>query len=125
MNSKAKATLKWLGQMGLLIEFENIKLCIDYYASPDEGRQTPPPIPAEELRGIDVFLGTHDHLDHIDHEAWKIWAKTNPKAKFIFPRMHLESVLADGVAEENAIGLNDGESFTFKEVTIHAIAASH
>jgi hypothetical protein len=25
---------------------------------------------------LHVFLGTHDHLDHIDHEAWKIWAKS-------------------------------------------------
>ena len=97
MNSKTKATLKWLGQMGLLIEFENIKLCIDYYASPDEGRQTPPPIPAEELRGIDVFLGTHDHLDHIDHASWRIWAASCPDARFVFPEAHRQAVLSDGV----------------------------
>ncbi len=46
------------------------------------------PTPARELKDVDVFLGTHDHLDHIDHEAWKIWAKTNPNAKFIFPAAH-------------------------------------
>ncbi|MBP5761961.1 MAG: MBL fold metallo-hydrolase, partial [Lachnospiraceae bacterium] len=62
-------TLRWLGQMGFIIETGNMKLCIDYYASPDESRQTPPPVPAEELTGIDVFLGTHDHPDHIDHAA--------------------------------------------------------
>ena len=75
-------SLKWLGQMGFLIEADNIKLYIDYFASPDNLRQTPVPIFAGELKDVDVFLGTHDHLDHIDHEAWKIWAKTNPDAKY-------------------------------------------
>lgn len=118
-------TLRWLGQMGFIIETGKMKLCIDYYASPDESRQTPPPVPAEELTGIDVFLGTHDHLDHIDHAAWKIWAKTNPGAKFVFPRAHMDSVIKDGVDVRNAVGLNDGESVTIGDVTIHAIAAAH
>lgn len=71
-------SLKWLGQMGFLIEADKIRLCIDYFASSDDMGQTPVPIPVGELKGVDVFLGTHNHLDHIDHEAWKIWAKTNP-----------------------------------------------
>lgn len=115
----------WLGQMGLMVKTENTSFCIDYFASPRDSRQTPAPIPADELKGIDLFLGTHDHLDHIDHEAWKIWAKTNPDSKFIFPRAHLAKVLSDGVVEENAIGLNDGETVKVKDIVIHAIAASH
>ena len=118
-------SLKWLGQMGFLIETGNIRLCIDYYASPDDLRQTPPPIPAGELKDVDIFLGTHDHLDHIDHEAWKIWAKTNPDATFVFPMAHREKVLADGVDAHNAVGLNDGESVNIDGVTIHGIAAAH
>ena len=117
--------LRWLGQMGLMIQTDQTTLCVDYYASWDEARQTRPPVPAEELKGIDAFLGTHDHLDHIDHEAWKIWAKTNPDAKFIFPRKHMASVLADGVAPDHAVGLNEGESVRIGDFMIHAIAASH
>ena len=120
-----RVSLRWLGQMGFLIESEEMTLCIDYYASPDDSRQTPPPVPVDELKNVDIFLGTHDHLDHIDHEAWKIWSKTNPDAKFVFPAAHLETVLADGVTEHNAVGLNDGESIKLGNVTIHAIAASH
>ena len=119
------AELRWLGQMGLLIKIGDTTICVEYYASSDENRQTPPPIAAEELTGIDAFLGTHDHLDHIDHESWKIWAKTNPAAKFIFPKKHIESVRADGVSEENMLPLNDGGSAQVGEITIHAIAASH
>ena len=105
-----KVSLNWLGQMGFLIETDNIRLCIDYFASPDDLRQTPVPIPTGELKDVDVFLGTHDHLDHIDHEAWKIWAKTNPDAKFVFPAAHMDKIVTDGVDVHNAVGLNDGES---------------
>ena len=118
-------SLKWLGQMGFLIETGNSRLCIDYFASPDDKRQTPAPIPAGDLKDVDVFLGTHDHLDHIDHEAWKIWAKTNPQAKFVFPAAHTDKIIADGVDVHNAVGLNDGESVKLGDVTIHAIAAAH
>ena len=111
--------------MGLLLKMGDVKVCIDYFATDVEGRMTPVPIAPQDLTGIDVFIGSHDHMDHIDHDAWKIWSKNNPHAKFVFPRMHMAAVLEDGVDVANAIGLNDGESVTIKEVTIHAIAASH
>ena len=117
--------LWWLGQMGLIIKAGDTKICIDYFASPMEGRQTPPPIAAEELKDVDIFIGTHNHIDHIDHEAWKIWAKTNPDAKFIFPRKHRTEILADGVKPENALGIDDDEAYRIGDITIHAIAASH
>ncbi|MBP5414070.1 MAG: MBL fold metallo-hydrolase [Lachnospiraceae bacterium] len=120
-----RAELTWLGQMGFLIRIGNTKLCIDYFASPDKDRLVKPPIDASKLTGIDAFLGTHDHMDHIDHEAWKIWARTNPDAVFIFPRKVISGVLADGVDEKKACGLNDSESIRIGDVTIHAIAASH
>ena len=120
-----KVILQWMGQMGLMIKAADTTICVDYFASLDENRQTPPPIDVNALTGIDAFLGTHDHLDHIDHEAWKIWAKTNPRAKFIFPKSHMASVLEDGVIEENAIGLNDGESVQVGPFLVNAIAASH
>ncbi|MCR4798435.1 MAG: MBL fold metallo-hydrolase [Lachnospiraceae bacterium] len=119
------AALWWLGQMGLMVKIGKTLICVDYFATPGYGRLTPPPIPAGELTGIDAFLGTHDHLDHIDHEAWKIFAKSNPQAKFIFPRAHEKGVLADGVKFENAIGLNAGESVRVGDITIHAVAAAH
>ena len=93
--------LWWLGQMGLIIKSASTMIVIDYYASPSQTRQVQPPIPAEELAGVDAILGTHNHIDHIDHPSWRIWAKTNPKAKFIFPRAHRRSVSNDGIEERN------------------------
>ena len=119
------ATLWWLGQMGLLVKMGKTLLCMDYFASDFPGRQTPPQIPTEEMRGIDLFFGTHNHLDHIDHPAWRTWAETCPQAKFVFPALHQQEILADGIAADRCIGMNDGDTVQFGEITIHAIAASH
>ncbi len=151
LQKKESVTLRWLGQMGLLISTANTTICIDYYASPNEARQTPPPLSTDELAhwgcgtsvsgsfgpsGIDAFLGTHNHLDHIDHEAWKIWAREIPEAKFVFPRAHMDEVIEDletesigdsdaGSPDVRAIGLNAGESVQIGDFTIHAIPAAH
>ena len=115
----------WLGQMGLIIKSPGALIAIDYYASPMSTRQVAPPVPAQEVEGVDAFLGSHNHIDHMDHQSWRIWAETNPEAKFVFPRAHARSVSRDGVAEGNAIGLNAGESVQIGDMTIHAIPASH
>ncbi len=119
------AVLWWLGQMGLLVKMGSTILCIDYFASGMPGRLTPPPVPMEEMSQVDAFLGTHDHLDHIDHSAWKVWARRCPEAEFVFPRLHLQNVLADGVPAEKCRGLNDGECCRIGDVTVHAIPAAH
>ena len=119
------ASLWWLGQMGLLVKLGETVLCVDYFATDMAERQARPPVPAGEMEGIDAFLGTHNHLDHIDHAAWQVWAGTCPEAKFVFPGLHRREVLADGIAEERCCGLTDGESCRIGDVTIHAIAAAH
>lgn len=119
------AVLWWLGQMGLLVKAGETVLCLDYFASDVPDRLLPPPVPASEVTGIHAFLGTHNHLDHIDHDAWKIWAQSCPGAKFVFPAPHLSSVLADGITEDRCLGLNDGESCRIGSVTVHAVASAH
>ena len=125
LHEMKKLEIYWLGQMGLMIKTGDKTIVIDYYASPLKTRQTPAPIPAKELKDVDIFIGTHDHLDHIDHESWKIWAEINPDARFIFPKKHRKAVLADGVKPEYALGMNDDEVCEIGDVKIHAIAAAH
>lgn len=128
MNEKVpdgSAVLRWLGQMGLLVKMGKTVLCIDYFASDLPGRQVAPPIPMEEMKGIDLFLGTHNHIDHIDHPAWQVWAACCPGAKFVFPKSHQMEVLGDGIAAERCIGMNDGENVRIGEITVRAVAASH
>ena len=119
------AVLWWLGQMGLLVKMGKTVICVDYYASDDPGRLVRPPVPADEVEGIDAFLGTHDHLDHIDHGAWKTWAKTCPEARFVFPEIHRETVESDGISRKRGTGMNAGDSIRIGNVTIHAVAAAH
>ena len=119
------AALWWLGQMGLMVRIRSTVLCIDYFASGLPERQVPPPVPMEEVEGVDAFLGTHNHLDHIDHAAWQVWARSCPDAVFVFPLLHRQEILADGIPAERCRGLNDGESCRIKDVVIHAIPAAH
>ena len=119
------AVLWWLGQMGLMVRLGNTVLCIDYFASLRPERQVEPPVPAERMRGVDAFLGSHNHDDHMDHPAWRVWAKTCPEARFVFPALHAADVLSDGIGEERCLGLNEGKSCRIGEVTVHAIAAAH
>lgn len=119
------AALWWLSQMGLLIKLGDALVCIDYYASQSLGRQTLPPVPAEEVSGIDLFLGTHDHSDHIDHPSWQIWSKQCPQARFVFPAAHRDAVLDDGIHPENCVGMNAGQTRKIGRVTVHALAAAH
>lgn len=117
--------LWWLGQMGLLIKLGNTLLCVDYFASETPSRRTKIPIPVGELEGVNVILGSHDHSDHIDRPAWRVWNKTCRGAKFVFPRMHFSS-LTNGILDaDKCIGLNDGESVCIGDVRVHAVAAAH
>ncbi len=122
---RGTAVLWWLGQMGLLVKIGDTVLCVDLYASESPKRLVPPPSPAGETEGVTAFLGTHDHLDHMDHDSWRVWAGNCPNALFVFPAAHRRAVEADGVKGENCRGLNDGESCRIGEITVHAVAAAH
>ena len=121
----ARVSLAWLGQMGLRITVNETTILIDYFASSYPERQTLPPIPLDAVRGVDAFLGTHDHLDHIDHGAWRIWASTCPEARFVFPSMHRQSVLEDGIPAGRQLPIDAGQEVQVGDVTIRAIPASH
>ena len=119
------AVLWWLGQMGLWVKMGETVISIDYFAAERDDRTIAPPIPAGEVEGISLFFGTHNHEDHIDHIAWRVWARTCPEAKFVFPKLHQTEVMADGISEDRLIGMNDGGCVQVGDITIKAIAAAH
>ena len=118
-------SITWLGQMGLKIRVNDTTVFVDYFATDFPERQTPVPIPVGAVKGVDAFLGTHDHLDHIDHDAWRAWALACPGARFVFPSMHRQSVQDDGIPEARMLPIDAGQSVRVGEITIHAIPAAH
>lgn len=118
-------SITWLGQMGLKICVNGTTVFVDYFATDFPGRMTPVPIAAGAVKGVDAFLGTHNHLDHIDHDAWRAWATACPEARFVFPSMHRQSVLDDGIPEARLLAIDAGQSVQAGDITIHAIPAAH
>jgi len=122
---KGTAALWWMGQMGLWVKMGATLVSVDYFASPGHGRSVPPPVPAEAVTGIDAFLGTHDHLDHMDRASWRLWLETCPGARFVFPRAYLPSLLREGFPPDRLVGLNAGEACRVGEITVKALPAAH
>lgn len=120
-----QAALWWLGQMGFLIKLGNHLLCIDYFASLDPNRLIEPPVPAAQLTGVDLFLGTHDHGDHIDRPAWRVWKDTCPQARFLTPAAHVPSLMEEGMPFERLVGLNAGGEYEWNQITIRALPSAH
>ena len=120
-----KVSVAWLGQMGLRIRVNDTTVVVDYFASDYPGRRVSPPLAAEDLGDVDAFAGTHDHLDHIDHAAWRIWAQACPGARFVFPAMHGRAVEADGIPAERRLGIDAGQSVQVGDITIRALPAAH
>lgn len=119
------ASITWLGQMGLKICVNDTTILVDYFATDFPGRRTPVPIAVEAVKDVDAFLGTHNHLDHIDHDAWRVWASVCPRARFVFPSMHRQSVLDDGIPEARLLAIDAGQRVQVGDITIHAIPAAH
>lgn len=65
----------WLGQAGLLIETQGVKIMIDPYLSDSVGKANPEKhrrIPVDESylhMELDALICTHNHLDHVDPES--------------------------------------------------------
>lgn len=74
-------TIWWLGQTGFMIKSpDGVIAALDPYLSNsckaigdragiDFDRAVPPPMPASELAGMDLYAVTHSHQDHLDPET--------------------------------------------------------
>ncbi|WP_081646663.1 MBL fold metallo-hydrolase [Butyrivibrio sp. AD3002] len=116
------------GQQGILVwdEETGYRFGIDLFLSDMEGRQVKTPFDIEALKDVSLFFGTHDHIDHIDRDAWVKIAGINSKAKFVAPK-YFEKTLPDelGIEKERFIFVDEEYSADVDDLHIEAIPAAH
>lgn len=116
----------WFGQMGWTVKAGGLTIGIDLFLSPHPKRRYAALIAPEEAEGFDLFLGTHDHKDHIDREAWPAMAKASPGATFILPaRCRAEVEAATGIAPDRFVAMDDGMTSRHGEVAVAALPSAH
>lgn len=116
----------WLGQIGFAFLLEGKIIYLDAYLSEHEKRTVEPIIHAENVTNADYVVGTHDHIDHIDKDAWKKIAKASPQAKFIVPKLYEQTLLNEiGVEKSRVIGLDEKTPFEEENILFEAIPSAH
>ncbi len=122
--------ITYLGQAGLLFENENVKIMIDPYLS-DSVRKVIPKnyrrVPVlESLFDIkpDIFIFTHNHLDHYDPETVEKFITPQTSLTVLSPVSVWEQVRKIG-GENNYVVFNRHTSWTEKGIRFTAVKAEH
>ena len=120
----------WLGQMGFVAKVNTGRaqkvLYLDPFLAPRDTRRIPPLLDPTLITHADYVLGSHDHGDHIDPVAITGIAAASPAAVLVTSRVARRHVLALGVPDERAIGLDEGLVHEDADgLRISAIAAQH
>jgi L-ascorbate 6-phosphate lactonase len=119
------AVLVWFGQASVALRVAGATVLVDPFLSPHPDRLVPPPFAAEEARGVDVVLITHDHLDHLDEQALPAIATASPNAVVVVPDEIVERVTELGIEPARIRGLAADGSTEIGSVTLHAVPACH
>lgn len=115
-----------LGQLGFLLDFGGTKVGIDLFVSPMKGRLVKPQAKAADLLDVGLFIGTHDHADHIDRPFWRELARLGCAAKFLVPAYVAKDIVRDtGLKSAQVVGLSQGETFELGGVKATALASAH
>lgn len=125
---RAQAALWFLGQAGFLLAGGGKRVLIDPYLSdsvakldPRFSRLYPPPVDPAELRA-DLYLVTHDHLDHLDPETIGRYPFRQTTV-FVAPRFAAQRLLQLGVPAGNIRVLDHGQEWEEDGVKIRAVFA--
>lgn len=124
--SAAEAALWWLGQAGYIIRSAGITVVIDPYLSDSAAKDTPElarlyPVPINPVElSADIYVVTHDHLDHLDPETITPY-RSKDKTRFVAPRQAAQKLIALGVPEKQIIVLHAGENWRSGAVEITGV----
>jgi len=114
------------GQQGVILSDGNLKIGIDLFLSPAEGRKIDNILSKASIESLDLIMGTHDHEDHIDRNAWKRIAQLNKKVQFVVPFYFRNTIPKElRIEKERFIFCKEEEFFAFKQTKFTAIPAAH
>jgi L-ascorbate 6-phosphate lactonase len=123
-----EAGLWFLGQAGYIARSREVSLAIDPYLSdsvgatdPDFTRQIPVPIEPGDL-DVDIFIVTHDHLDHLDPDTVRGYRHVDSTV-FVAPRLAAGKLVELGVPKESIVRIDSGEAQSIKGVCITGVFA--
>lgn len=118
--------LWWLGQHSFAVKLGATVVYIDLFLSVHRGRLVEAPMTPAQVGNADLFLGSHDHIDHIDRAIWPDLAAASPQACFVAPELLRERLVADLPLPTNRVrGIDLGMRVQVKDVTVTAIPAAH
>lgn len=123
---ESEAALWFLGQAGYYIKACGKRVLIDPYLSDSVGKSNPLftrayPVPAEiGAMEADLFLVTHDHLDHLDPETIGAYPYKETTV-FVAPRHASRKLRSLGV--RNLVTLDHGDSAEIHGVTVTGVFA--
>jgi L-ascorbate 6-phosphate lactonase len=123
-----QAALWFLGQAGYVARAGGMTLAIDPYltdsvgkSSPAFSRRIPVPIEPEDLE-VDIFIVTHDHLDHLDPETIQRY-RHKAATGFVAPRFAARKLADLGVPEQGITKIDVGERVQVKGIDITGVFA--
>ena len=116
----------WLGQHSFVVKLGDAVCYLDPFLSAFPGRQVAPLLAPGDVTNATVVLGSHDHADHIDRDAWPRMAAAAPQARFIVPEMLRAKVAAElGLPPARVLGVDLGRSVEVGGVKVSGVPAAH
>jgi L-ascorbate 6-phosphate lactonase len=116
----------WIGQHSFIVKLGQTVLYIDPFLSPLDGRTVPPLLKPAEVTHAAAIIGSHDHADHIDRDAWPALAAATGEAPFIVPMLLREKIIKElALPAKRVIGIDEGINLPIGQTTITAIPSSH
>ncbi|MCX5659439.1 MAG: MBL fold metallo-hydrolase [Planctomycetota bacterium] len=123
----------WLGQMSFIFKSPGGKIialdpylsnsCYSPTGSLDTNRRFPPPIAAADLVGVDLYLLTHTHQDHLDPETLGPYRAAGGDGPFAGPPEVYEKLLAAGIRPERVTMTWPNKIFELGDIRIRTTFA--
>ncbi len=121
------AAFWWLGQLGYVVKLGTVTIYLDPFLSDWADRKIPSLLQPAEITNADFIIGSHDHIDHIDRNAWPQIAISSPQTKFVVPSLLVPELATKlQISEARFVGLDDGVTVQLtEEMQITGVAAAH